>query len=72
MGRIADEKIDDIRERTDIVEVVSSYLPLSTPVSITRVSVLSTRKRAPRLTSIRPGRSFTVSVAVSVATFSLS
>ncbi|MDH3543650.1 MAG: DNA primase [Desulfuromonadales bacterium] len=28
MGRIADEKIDEIRERTDIVEVVSSYLPL--------------------------------------------
>lgn len=28
MGRIADEKIDNIRERTDIVEVVSSYLPL--------------------------------------------
>jgi len=28
MGRIADEKIDEIRERTDIVEVVSSYLSL--------------------------------------------
>ena len=28
MGRIADEKIDEIRERTDIVEVVSSYLTL--------------------------------------------
>ncbi len=28
MGRIADEKIDEIRDRTDIVEVVSSYLPL--------------------------------------------
>lgn len=28
MGRIPEEKVDDIRERTDIVEVVSSYLPL--------------------------------------------
>jgi DNA primase len=28
MGRIADDKIDEIRDRTDIVEVVSSYLPL--------------------------------------------
>ncbi len=28
MGRIAEEKIDEIRNRTDIVEVVSSYLPL--------------------------------------------
>jgi DNA primase len=28
MGRIADDKIDEIRDRTDIVEVVSGYLPL--------------------------------------------
>jgi DNA primase len=28
MGRIADEKIQEIRDRIDIVEVVSSYLPL--------------------------------------------
>ena len=28
MGRIADDKIDEIRDRCDIVEVVSSYLPL--------------------------------------------
>jgi DNA primase len=28
MGRIADDKIDEIRNRVDIVEVVSSYLPL--------------------------------------------
>ena len=28
MGRIADDKIEEIRDRTDIVEVVSSYLPL--------------------------------------------
>ncbi len=28
MGRIADDKIDEIRDRSDIVEVVSSYLPL--------------------------------------------
>jgi len=28
MGRIAEEKIDEIRNRCDIVEVVSSYLPL--------------------------------------------
>ena len=28
MGRIAEEKIDEIRNRTDIVEFVSSYLPL--------------------------------------------
>ena len=28
MGRIADEKIQEIRDRVDIVEVVSSYLPL--------------------------------------------
>jgi DNA primase len=28
MGRIAEEKIQEIRDRTDIVEVVSSYLPL--------------------------------------------
>ncbi|ALC17909.1 DNA primase, catalytic core [Desulfuromonas soudanensis] len=27
-GRIPEEKIQDIRERTDIVEVISSYLPL--------------------------------------------
>lgn len=27
-GRIADEKINEIRERVDIVEVVGSYLPL--------------------------------------------
>lgn len=28
MGRISEEKIQEIRDRTDIVEVVSSYLPL--------------------------------------------
>lgn len=28
MGRIADDKIEEIRDRSDIVEVVSSYLPL--------------------------------------------
>ena len=28
MGRIADDKIEAIRDRCDIVEVVSSYLPL--------------------------------------------
>jgi len=28
MGRIAEEKIQEIRDRTDIVEVVSGYLPL--------------------------------------------
>lgn len=28
MGRIADDKIQEIRERADIVEVVSTYLPL--------------------------------------------
>ena len=28
MGRIADEKIQEIRDRVDIVEVVSGYLPL--------------------------------------------
>ena len=28
MGRIAEDKIDEIRDRCDIVEVVSSYLPL--------------------------------------------
>ncbi|WP_298038856.1 DNA primase [uncultured Desulfuromonas sp.] len=27
-GRIPEEKVDEIRERTDIVEVVSSYMPL--------------------------------------------
>src|SRR5210317_2361628 len=28
MGRIAEEKIQEIRDRVDIVEVVSGYLPL--------------------------------------------
>jgi DNA primase len=28
MGRIADDKIDEIRDRSDIVEVISGYLPL--------------------------------------------
>lgn len=66
-GLIAQGFIDDLLNRTDIVEVVGSRVQLKSPVRTTPPAALSIKRKHPLFLSVRKNSFITVSAVVPAA-----